>query len=144
MSISNKFTPKAQNALELALDHARRLGHTYVGSEHLLLGLLSESDSVSAKLLSSHGISVDDVKKSVVEVSGLGVAGDVSVTDMTPSVKWIIERSSALAKKYSQKSIGTEHLLLALCEKSECVGVRNTRKSEHFNTRNKKRAYKLR
>ena len=124
MSISNKFTPKAQNALELALDHARRLGHTYVGSEHLLLGLLSECDSVSAKLLSSHGISVDDVKKSVVEVSGLGVAGDVSVTDMTPSVKWIIERSSALAKKYSQKSIGTEHLLLALCEKSECVGVR--------------------
>ena len=124
MSMSNKFTPKAQNALELALDHARRLGHTYVGSEHLMLGLISESDSVAAKLLSSHGISVDDVKKAIVEISGLGVAGDVSVTDMTPSVKWIIERSSTLAKKYSQKSIGTEHLLLALSEKSECVGVR--------------------
>ena len=124
MSSANRFTRKAQSALELSLDNARRLGHTYVGSEHLLLGLVGETEGVSAKLLSSHNIGFDQVKKAVLEVAGLGVAGVVSASDLTPSARRIIERSAHIAKKHEQKVIGTEHLLLALAEESECVGVR--------------------
>ena len=124
MSKSNKFTHKAQSALELSLQYARRLGHTYIGSEHLLLGLVGEGDSVSSRLLSSHGVTLDEVKKAVIEVTGLGILGDVSAEDMTPSARGIIEKSALIAKKYSQSHIGTEHILLALSERAECVGVR--------------------
>ena len=124
MSAQNRFTRKAQSALEISLEYARRLGHTYIGSEHLLLGLTGEGDSVSAKLLASHGIHFEEIKKSVLEVTGLGIPGEVSASDLTPSARRIIERSAHVAKKYEQKSIGTEHILLALAEQSECVGVR--------------------
>ena len=114
MSSSNRFTHKEQSALELSLDHARRLGHTYVGSEHLLIGLVGESEGVAAKLLISHNVDFNTVKKAVLEVTGLGVEGEISASDLTPSAKRIIERSGHIAKKYEQKSIGTEHILLAL------------------------------
>lgn len=124
MASANRFTRKAQSALEFSLEYSKRLGHTYIGSEHLLLGLCGDVESVSAKLLLSHGVSFEDVKKSVLEVTGLGIPGEVSVSDMTPSARKIIERSAAIAKKYDQKCIGTEHILLSLSEQSECVGVR--------------------
>ncbi len=124
MSNTNKFTRRARNALRLALDYAGKLGHTYIGSEHILLGLTAEADSVSSKLLASHGIRADDVKKAVLEVTGIGIPGKVNVSDMTPSVKRMIERSDRIARQYSSDAIGTEHLLLAMSETDECVGVR--------------------
>ena len=124
MSNTNKFTRRAENALRLALDYAGKLGHTYIGSEHILLGLTVESDSISSKLLASHGIGADDVKKAVIEVTGIGIPGKVNASDMTPSVKRMIERSGSIARLYSSDAIGTEHLLLALSETDECVGVR--------------------
>ena len=124
MSNTNKFTRRARNALRLALDYAEKLGHTYIGSEHILLGLTAESDSVSSKLLASHGIGADDVKKAVIEVTGIGMPGKVNASDMTPSVKKMIERSDRIARRYSSDAIGTEHLLLAMSESDECVGVR--------------------
>ena len=124
MSSLNRFTRKAQSALEISLEYAKRLGHTYIGSEHLLLGLTGEGDSVSAKLLLSHGVSFEEIKKAVLEVTGLGIQGNVNASDLTPSARRIIEHSAHIAKKYEQKSIGTEHILLALSEQSECVGVR--------------------
>jgi len=124
MSNTNKFTRRARSALRLALDYAEKLGHTYIGSEHILLGLTAESDSVSSKLLASHGIGADDVKKAVIEVTGIGMPGKVNASDMTPSVKKMIERSDRIARRYSSDAIGTEHLLLAMSESDECVGVR--------------------
>ena len=124
MSSSNRFTKRAQGALELSLEQARRLGHVYIGSEHILLGLVGEAECVAAKLLLSHGISFESVKKTVLEVTGIGIPGDVSASNMTPSAKKIIERSAQIAKKYEQRIVGTEHILLALAEQSECVGVK--------------------
>ena len=106
------------------MEQARRLGHVYIGSEHILLGLTGEAECVASKLLTSHGISYESVKKTVLEVTGLGIPGEVGASSMTPSACRIIERSAHIAKKYDQKSIGTEHILLALVEQSECVGVR--------------------
>ena len=106
--MKNRFTQKAQNALNFSLGSASQMGHTYIGSEHLLLGLVGEGEGVSAKLLASHGVGFDQVKKAVLEVTGLGVMGEVSATDLTPSTRRIIERSAHIAKKHEQKVIGTE------------------------------------
>ena len=122
--MTNKFTKKAENALKRAVEYSGELGHTYIGTEHILMGLDSDSESVSAKILSSHGVDLESIKKVVIEVSGRGVSGTVRPDDMTPGAKNIIEQSAANAKRVSQKFIGTEHILLALVTVGECVGAR--------------------
>ena len=67
----NKFTQKAQNTLNHALTSARELGHTYVGSEHILLGILCEQDSIASKLLASRGADAVKIKASVIDISGI-------------------------------------------------------------------------
>jgi len=122
--MTNRFTKKAESALKHAVGYAGELGHTYIGTEHILMGLISDSDSVSAKILSSHGVSFDSIKKAVIEISGRGEAGSVNTEDMTPGAKNIIEQSAIYAQNASQKFIGTEHLLLALVCSGECVGAK--------------------
>ena len=74
---SNKFTKKAENVLKKAVTFSGELGHTYIGSEHILMGLAAEHDSVSSKILTSHGIHLDDIRQSIIEISGRGVPGNV-------------------------------------------------------------------
>ncbi len=122
--MANKFTPKAQYALNVALSCASDLGHSYIGSEHLLLGLLSTPDSAAAKILLLRGIKTEKVKSSVVEISGIGSPELISPSDMTPRTKKIIEGSAYEAARASQAYIGTEHILLALVSDRDCVAVR--------------------
>ena len=122
--MSNKFTPKAQNALNAALNFASNLGHSYVGSEHLLLGLLSTADSAAARILTSRGAKLDSVKACVVEITGVGSPEPVSPSDMTPRTKKIIEGSAYHSMQCGQNYIGTEHLLMSLISDRECVAVR--------------------
>ena len=122
--MANKFTPKAQFALNSALNAAGELGHSYIGSEHLLLGLLSATDSAAARILTSKGISEQIVKSAIVEISGVGTPGPLSPTDMTPRTKKIIETSAIESTKSSQTYVGTEHLLLALLSDRDCIAVR--------------------
>ena len=88
-----KFTQKAQNALSASLICAKKLGHSYVGSEHLLLGLLSDTGATAGKFLLSHGITYDGVNKKITEAYGKGIPSAVCASDMTPRMKRIIERS---------------------------------------------------
>ena len=122
--MSNKFTPKAQNALNAALNFASDLGHSYIGSEHLLLGLLSTPDSAAARILTSRGAKLDSVKSCVIEITGVGSPEPVSPSDMTPRTKKIIEESAYRSVQCGQSYIGTEHLLLSLISDRECVAVR--------------------
>ena len=122
--MSNKFTPKAQSVLNSALSHASELGHTYIGSEHLLLGLLSVRDSAALKILTSRGISFEGVKSEIISITGTGSPEPISPSDMTPRTKKIIEESANLSAKFGNSYIGTEHLLLALLTDRDCVGVR--------------------
>ncbi len=121
---SIRFTQKAQNVLNNALGYARELGHTYVGSEHILLGLVSEGDSIAAGLLSARGADPDKIRAAVIEIAGEGSPSNVSAADMTPRTKHIIEASSMEAIQLRQNYIGTEHLLLALLSQRDCVGVK--------------------
>ena len=122
--MANRFTPKAQGALNSALSHASEMGHSYIGSEHILLGLMSTADCAASKILISHGASFDDVKKSVISITGIGTPGPISPSDMTPRVKRIIEHSAYEAAKSNSSYVGTEHLLLSLLSDRDCVAVR--------------------
>ena len=122
--MANKFTPKAQNALNAALGFASELGHSYIGSEHLLLGLLSTADCAAAKILSARGIKGESIRSTIIGVTGVGSPEQLSPSNMTPSVKKIIEVSAYESTKSNHSYIGTEHLLLALLSDGDCVAVR--------------------
>lgn len=118
------FTKKAQNALNKALYLASQMGHTCVGSEHLLLGLLSEKDGIAARVLEERGVTYDKTYALLEENVGIGQPTSLSAADITPRTKKIIESSAAAAVQMKNGYIGTEHLLLALCDESECFAVR--------------------
>ncbi len=122
--MANRFTQKAQNVLQSALQFASEMGHTYIGSEHLLLGLLKEEDGVAAHYLTENGAELEKVQDAVAQLSGVGSPTSVSPSNMTPRTKHILEASLYESQRNGQDYIGTEHLLLALLEERDCVAVR--------------------
>ncbi len=122
--MASRFTQKAQAVLNLALQSAAELGHTYIGSEHLLLGLLKEGTGVAFHYLSEYGVDTEKVRDSVIQFSGMGSPSSLSGADMTPRTKNIIEGSLYEAQKAGQDYIGTEHLLLSLLNERDSVAVR--------------------
>ena len=123
ITMNNRFTAKAQNVLNNALRIAAALGHTYIGSEHLLLSLAAEGEGVAAKLLAARGVTPDDIQRVLVETAGQGTMSHVTPTDMTPRTKRILEASAVESEKCGQNYIGTEHLLLALLSERDSVAV---------------------
>ncbi len=122
--MTNRFTESAQNALNFALESAKDFGHDYIGSEHILMGLLREKDSIAAKVLSERSVSESKVGEVVANIAGKGAKSNVGAQDMTPRTKHIIEASSYMALRSGQNYIGTEHILMALLSESDCVAVR--------------------
>ena len=122
--MTGRFTQKAQNALNAALNAARSLGHTYIGSEHLLLGISSDRDNAASRLLAARGAVRNTLRSAVISISGKGSESLVGASDMTPCVKRIIEEAASLSAQFGQSYVGTEHILLALLGESDCVGIR--------------------
>ncbi|MBE6549498.1 MAG: ATP-dependent Clp protease ATP-binding subunit [Ruminococcaceae bacterium] len=122
--MSEKFTQKAQNALKYALTSAKEMGHSYIGSEHLLLGLASERGSISARMLAARGAEPEKLRRSIIEIAGMGSFSDVTPADMTPRAKKIIESCAIEAQRGGNRYIGTEHILSALLNERDCVGVK--------------------
>ncbi len=119
----NHLTQKAQQALHTALEQAREMGHTYIGSEHLLLGLSVTEDSIAAHLLQGRGIKTAQIKDAIVLMTGVGSRSSVTASDMTPRVQKIIEGSAMEALKHGQGRVGTEHLLMALLRENAGVAL---------------------
>ena len=105
--MTNRFTERAQNALNGALREASSLGHTYIGSEHLLLGLLGEGEGIAAKLLHARGADTQRIREAVTELSGVGSESRVSPADMTPRVRKIILDSATEASRSGQSRRNT-------------------------------------
>ncbi len=122
--IQNKFTAAAKGALRSAMGAAGKLGHTYIGTEHLLIALTEEKNSVAGDLLLAKGITSASVRALVTELSGVGGEYEPNVSDMTPALCRIIEHSAGIAAKYDHAMIGTEDLLLALIGEKECVAAK--------------------
>jgi ATP-dependent Clp protease ATP-binding subunit ClpC len=118
--MKSKFTQLASDVLDGTAREARALGHTYIGTEHLLLSLLSAGGSAAGILL-SHEITYDSTLAVAKEISGNAAESRIDARDMTPRLRSIIEISAGEAAKYGQTYIGTEHLLLALVSERESV-----------------------
>ena len=118
-----RFTDRARRAVLLAQEEARLLRHNYVGTEHLLLGLLYEGESVAAKALESMGVSREDVRAQVVEIIGRGQSPPASQTPFTPRAKTALELSLREALALGHHYIGTEHLLLGVLREGQGVAA---------------------
>ncbi len=119
----NNFSQKATMALNFALQAARELGHSYIGTEHLLVGLVQTDDSVAQKALTDGGITVEGLVSRIAESVGTGTPSNVSGQDMTPRMKKILEQSYLEARQLGHNIIGTEHMLLALLKETDCKAV---------------------
>jgi ATP-dependent Clp protease ATP-binding subunit ClpC len=119
----NHLTPKAENVLNAALQVAREMGHTYIGSEHLLIALCEFEDAIAYKILEARGVRGDAIRTHVSNLTGKGTPTALSPSDMTPRVRKIIEGAAVEAMKNGQNRIGSEHLLLALLSEKTSVAV---------------------
>ena len=105
--MNGKFTPSAERALQETLRQAAGLGHTYIGSEHLLLGLAAAEDSPAAVALAEKGATHSRIREAVVGFAGEGAESHVTPSDMTPRVRHIIEASAREAERSGQSTVGT-------------------------------------
>ena len=119
-----RFTERAQTALRLAQESSTELGHGYVGSEHLLLGLAREGRGVAARVLQSAGLEGEAIRSGIARMVGVGAAGAMPSQGLTPRCKKVIELSLAEAARLGQSYVGTEHLLLGILREGDGVAVR--------------------
>ena len=118
-----RFTVGAREAISLAQEEARTLHHRSIGTEHILLGLLRETDGLAAQALQSIGLWIDRARAAVVAGEGGSEAVDGQIP-FTPDAKRLLERSLREAVRMSHNYIGTEHLLLGLLRAPESVGYK--------------------
>ena len=122
--MSGKFTRKAQEVLRESLNLASDMGHSYIGSEHILLAILCSNDGAASKILLSKGITQKAFEEKIIDAMGRGTKYQLSASDMTPRAKKIIEDSATLADIYGYESIGREHILMAILNQNDCVAIR--------------------
>ena len=118
------FTEKANNALNLAIESAQELGHTYIGTEHVVLGLLREGTGVAASVLGARGITAAGYRDKVVEAESSGEFCRLTPEDFTPRAKKAMEMAMAEAASMQHGYVGTEHILLAVLRDDTSVAVR--------------------
>lgn len=118
-----RFTERAQKVLALSQEEAIRLGHTNIGTEHILLGLIKEGDGIAAKALTSLGLKFEDIQEEVELLIGTGQKQSQTI-HYTPRAKKVIELSMDEARKLGHSYVGTEHILLGLIREDEGVASR--------------------
>ena len=118
-----RFTDRARRVVVLAQEEARTLNHNYIGTEHILLGLIHEGEGVAAKALESLGISLEAVRRQVEEIIGRGQQAPSGHIPFTPRAKRVLELSLREALLLGHNYIGTEHILLGLIREGEGVAA---------------------
>jgi len=119
----DRFTKRARQVLVLAQDEAQRLNHNYIGTEHLLLGLVREESGVAARVLKDLGVEPEALRKAVEEMIGRGERKVLGKIGLTPRTKRVIELAMDEARRLGHHYIGTEHLLLGLAREGEGIAV---------------------
>ncbi len=119
----DKFTERARKVLTLAQEEATRFNHNYIGTEHLLLGLVREGEGVAAKVLGNLGVELDRVRGAVEFIIGRGDRMIVGEIGLTPRAKKVIELAVDEARRLGHHYIGTEHLLLGLVREGEGIAA---------------------
>ncbi|MBM6744952.1 ATP-dependent Clp protease ATP-binding subunit [Drancourtella massiliensis] len=123
--MENRYTRQAQEALDAAGNYAKDFKHPYIGTEHLLLGLKSVYSGVAGQVLDMNGLKEDEVVKVVGElVSTVGEETFSGTPEESPRLKFILEESRKIAERFRMEEIGTEHMLLAIIQDTDCVAAR--------------------
>lgn len=120
----NGFTEKANSAINLAIESAQQMGHTYIGSEHILLGLLKVGDGVAYSVLTNSGASAETLEEMIKNEIGAGDFSALSPNDFTPRTKRVLQTAIMQAANMGHNYVGTEHILIALVSDSESYAVR--------------------
>ena len=113
------FTSKANNALNLAMQSAGAMGHTYIGTEHILLGLAKEGSGVAATALRNAGLKTDELEKRIKEASGYSRPRTLTPSDFTPRAKRVMQNAVIIASRSGSSYVGTEHLLLSIIQEDD-------------------------
>jgi len=121
--VFERFTERARRVVVLAQEEAGMLNHNYIGTEHILLGLIHEGEGVAAKALESLGISLEAVRRQVEEIIGQGQSAPTGHIPFTPRAKKVLELSMREALQLGHDDIGTEHILLGLVREGEGVAA---------------------
>ncbi len=119
-----RFTERARKVVVQAQEEARKLNQNYIGTEHLLLGLIHERDGVASKALTNLGIRPEDIRRGVIDIVGIGETEPVGHIPFTPRAKKVLELSLREALQMGHNYIGTEHILLGLIREGEGVAAR--------------------
>jgi len=122
MAMFGRFTERAQKVIILAQDEAKGLKHNYVGTEHLLLGLVKEGEGIAAKALKNVGIDLNKLREKVVSKVGSGDK-EQELLGFTPRTKRVFELSFLEARNLGHNYVGTEHLLLGLIKEGEGIAA---------------------
>jgi ATP-dependent Clp protease ATP-binding subunit ClpC len=122
--VFERFTERGRQSVVLAQDEARALKHNYIGTEHLLLGLLRERDGIPVRVLDAFGITVEEVRMQVARLVGQGDEVTTGQIPFTPRAKKVLELSLREALRLGHREIGTEHVLLGLLREGDGVAVR--------------------
>ena len=123
-----RFTDRARRVVVLAQEEARRLNHNYIGTEHILLGLIQEGEGHAAKAIEELNINIDSVRSEVVEIIGEGQQSPSGHIPFTPRAKKVLELSLREALQLGHNYIGTEHILLGLIREGEGVAAQVLKK----------------
>jgi ATP-dependent Clp protease ATP-binding subunit ClpC len=118
-----RFTDRARRVVVLAQEEARMLNHNYIGTEHILLGLVHEGEGVAALVLTGLGVSLEDVRRQVQEIIGEGGRAAAGHIPFTPRAKKVLELSLRESLQLGHNYIGTEHILLGLIREGEGVAA---------------------
>ena len=119
----DKFTERARKVMTLAQEESRRFGHNYIGTEHLLLGLVGEGEGVASRVLANMGVDVSRVRTAVERIIGRGERAPTREVGLTPRAKKVIELAVDEARRLDHQYIGTEHLLLGLVREGEGIAA---------------------
>src|SRR5690606_1421428 len=123
LDLFERFTDRARRVVVLAQEEARSLNHNYIGTEHILLGLLNEGEGIAAKALESLGIGLDSVRDEVVKIIGPGQQSPTGHIPFTPRAKKVLDLGLREALRLGHNYIGTEHILLGLIREGEGVAA---------------------
>lgn len=118
-----RFTESAQRVVVLAQEEARILNHNYIGTEHLLLGLIREDEGIAALVLAAHGVFLEEIRSGVEEVIGRGQSASTEHIPFTPRAKKVLELALREALQLRHNHIGTEHILLGIIRESDGVAA---------------------
>jgi ATP-dependent Clp protease ATP-binding subunit ClpA len=119
----DKFTERARRSLYLAQEEARDFNHDYIGTEHLLLGMLRESKGIAALALNEMGVMLEMVRQALTVITPPGKERPIGAIGLTPRAKKVVELAAKEARELGDRFLGTEHLLLGLLQEGEGIGV---------------------